>query len=110
MAVWHINTIKTNGFGNGVNADEDLKGVDLEEAIGNNDLDHEVNRGDAGDLFLDLQIIQLSTIILIPMLENYSLASTNIQLRNIQEKTGQIIYDFEYLHNWQLHRVAEEQF
>lgn len=94
MAVWHINTIKTNGFGNGVNADEDLKGVDLEEADGNNDLDHEVNRGDAGDLFPGSSNNTTFDDNSNPNARNYSLASTNIQLRNIQEKTGQIIYDF----------------
>jgi M6 family metalloprotease-like protein len=53
LAVFHINTNKTNLFpgSNTVNADENLKGVDLEEADGLNDLDRQVNRADAGDLY-----------------------------------------------------------
>jgi len=54
LCIWHINTNKTTSShisANDVNADEDLKGVDLEEADGNNDLDNQTNRGDDGDLF-----------------------------------------------------------
>jgi len=54
LCVWHINTNKTTSShisANDVNADENLKGVDLEEADGNNDLDNQTNRGDDGDLF-----------------------------------------------------------
>ncbi|QHT70249.1 M6 family metalloprotease domain-containing protein [Rhodocytophaga rosea] len=53
LAIWHINTDKTSMYPptNYVNADENLKGVDLEEADGRNDLDYQLNRGDAGDLF-----------------------------------------------------------
>lgn len=54
LCIWHINTNKTSTShisANDVNADEDMKGVDLEEADGNNDLDNQTNRGDDGDLF-----------------------------------------------------------
>ena len=51
LAIWHINTNKTGSSGNSVNADENVKGVDLEEADGANDLDDENNRADDGDLF-----------------------------------------------------------
>ncbi len=54
LAIWHINTSKTTTShidADDVNADENLKGVDLEEADGNLDLDNNSNRGDNGDLF-----------------------------------------------------------
>ncbi len=53
LLIWHINeTVINSGLPtNRVNADENNKGVDLEEADGRNDLDNSTNRGDAGDLF-----------------------------------------------------------
>ncbi len=53
LAVWHINTDQTRKYPGSihVNNRKDRKGVDLEEADGNNDLDNRRNRGDAGDLF-----------------------------------------------------------
>lgn len=62
LAVWHINTSKTTTAhidANDVNADENLKGVDLEEADGNLDLDNNTNRGETlqvGKYFLHLLI------------------------------------------------------
>ncbi|HEX9887127.1 MAG TPA: M6 family metalloprotease domain-containing protein [Longimicrobiales bacterium] len=50
LLVWHIDPTVV-GAGNTANADRLHKKVDLEEADGNNDLDHKVNRGDAGDAF-----------------------------------------------------------
>lgn len=53
MAIWHVNDSvlnKTLGS-NQVQANEDLKGVDLEEADGLDGLNDLNNRGDAGDLF-----------------------------------------------------------
>jgi M6 family metalloprotease-like protein len=53
MAIWHVNDSvlnKTLGT-NTVNANENLKGVDLEEADGLEGLNNLNNRGDAGDLF-----------------------------------------------------------
>jgi M6 family metalloprotease-like protein len=53
LLVWKINqTVITNGLANNtVNADENNKGVDLEEADGLAQLDAGANRGDAGDAF-----------------------------------------------------------
>jgi M6 family metalloprotease-like protein len=53
LAIWHINTEKTERYPESihVNNRKDRKGVDLEEADGNDDLDRKRNRGDAGDLF-----------------------------------------------------------
>lgn len=53
LLIWHINeTVVTAGLANNtVNADENNKGVDLEEADGLNHLDNNTNRGDGGDVF-----------------------------------------------------------
>ena len=53
LLIWHINdtVIDANMNLNRVNADENNKGVDLEEADGDNDLDNQVNRGDPGDIY-----------------------------------------------------------
>lgn len=47
LLIWHIDESVT--FENRVNGDEAHKLVDLEEADGLNDLDHQLNRGDSGD-------------------------------------------------------------
>lgn len=53
LAIWHINTDQTEKYPASihVNSQVNLKGVDLEEADGNDDLDHRNNRGDDGDFF-----------------------------------------------------------
>ena len=53
LLIWHINQAVVNAGlpNNRVNSDENSKGVDLEGADGNNDLDNTTNRGDAGDIF-----------------------------------------------------------
>ena len=78
LAIWHINTTKTNSFGNRVNADENLKGVDLEEADGNDDLDNEVNRGDRGDLFPGTSNRTTFDDNTTPSAQNYLLGNFNI--------------------------------
>ena len=53
LLIWHINeAVITAGLTNNtVNADENNKGVDLEEADGKRHLDKNTNRGDGGDVF-----------------------------------------------------------
>ncbi len=53
LAIWHINTKKTNLYpaSNTVNINPENKGVDLEEADGRNDLDNGWNRSDETDLY-----------------------------------------------------------
>lgn len=53
LAIWHITNDKTSLYPsrNFVNANENFKGVDLEEADGINHLDKYQNRGDDGDLY-----------------------------------------------------------
>ncbi len=92
LAIWHINTTKTGG--NGVNADANLKGVDLEEADGNNDLDNSVNRGDAGDLFPGTSNNSTFDDNSIPNARTYNLATTGFELRNIAEVGNQLNFDF----------------
>ena len=91
LAIWHINTTKTNSFGNRVNGDETLKGVDLEEADGNNDLDNEVNRGDGGDLFPGTSNRTTFNDNTNPSAQNYLLANTGLEIRNIVETPSGVI-------------------
>ena len=94
LAVWHINTNKTLAPGNGVNADENLKGVDLEEADGLNDLDNEVNRGDNGDLFPGSTTNRTFDSTSSPNSRTYTNANTGLQLRNITESGNLVTFDF----------------
>jgi M6 family metalloprotease-like protein len=95
LAIWHINTTKTNSFGNSVNADETLKGVDLEEADGNDDLDNEVNRGDGGDLFPGTSTRTTFDDTTTPSAQDYLLGNTGLQIRNIVETVGgSVSFDF----------------
>ena len=94
LAIWHINTTKTNSSGNRVNADENLKGVDLEEADGLNDLDNEVNRGDIGDLFPGSSTNRTFDNTSNPNSQTYTNANTNLQLRNITENGALVSFDF----------------
>jgi M6 family metalloprotease-like protein len=85
LAIWHINTSKTSMYpgSNYVNADEDLKGVDLEEADGLNHLDNQNNRGDDGDLFpgsTNKTVFNESTR---PGSLTYTNASTGINIHHI---------------------------
>jgi M6 family metalloprotease-like protein len=94
LAVWHINTNKTQAPGNSVNADENLKGVDLEEADGNNDLDNEVNRGDNGDLYPGSSTNRTFNDNSNPNSRTYTNAVTGLQLRNITENGNLVSFDF----------------
>lgn len=99
LAIWHINTSKTtstNISNNDVNADEDLKGVDLEEADGRNDLDVVVdNRGDNGDLFPGNTQNRTFRDNSNPNSQTYSpIVSINKPIANIIEASGNVRFDF----------------
>ncbi|NOG56816.1 MAG: M6 family metalloprotease domain-containing protein [Bacteroidetes bacterium] len=94
LAIWHINTSKTNGAGNGVNADENLKGVDLEEADGSKHLDNGINRGDNGDLFPGSSNNQTFDDNTNPNAKNYLNGNTGLQIRNITESGNMVSFDF----------------
>jgi len=52
LMVWHVDeSLMLNPIGDGVNDIEEHKALDLEEADGQNDLDHMYNYGDATDLY-----------------------------------------------------------
>lgn len=94
LAIWHINTSKTSMFQNQVNGDETEKGVDLEEADGNDDLDNEVNRGDNGDLFPGSSNQRTFNDNTYPSAETYTPSNTGLQIRNITETGNLISFDF----------------
>ena len=94
LAIWHINSSKTNMFQNQVNGDETEKGVDLEEADGNDDLDNEINRGDNGDLFPGSTNNSMFNDNTYPSAETYTPTSTGLIIRNITEIGNQINFDF----------------
>ena len=97
LAIWHINTSKTTTVhinANDVNADENLKGVDLEEADGNLDLDNNTNRGDDSDLFpgtlCNISFDDNTT----PNSRTYSpIVNTNKPIANIAESGNNIRFD-----------------
>jgi len=98
LAIWHINTSKTTTFhidANDVNADENLKGVDLEEADGNLDLDNNTNRGDDGDLFPGNSCNIFFRDNTTPSSQTYSpVVNTNKPIANIAESGNNIRFDF----------------
>lgn len=102
MAIWHINTDKTSLYpsSNSVNGDESLKGVDLEEADGNADLDGSVNRSDAGDLFPGSSEQKAFNVFTNPTSESYARfnnsTETGISIEEIEEAENGTI---SFLHN-----------
>ncbi|MDB9774902.1 M6 family metalloprotease domain-containing protein [Vicingaceae bacterium] len=91
LAIWHINTTKTNSFGNRVNGDETLKGVDLEEADGLADLDNEVNRGDGGDVYPGTTNKTDFNNTSNPNSQLYNNSNSGLIVRNITERGDSII-------------------
>jgi len=97
LAVWHINTNKlssTNLFFNNVNADENLKAVDLEEADGRNDLDANINRGDNGDLYPGSSNNNTFDDASTPNAKSYTNVNSNIEIRNISESGQTVSFSF----------------
>ena len=77
LAIFHINTNEWD------NDDEDSKLADLEEADGDNDLDHEVNRGDSGDVFPGSSNNTFFSDISNPNAQTYDSKLTGIDIQNI---------------------------
>lgn len=94
MAIWHINTLKTNAPGNQVNGDVNLKGVDLEEADGLDDLDKARNRGDNGDLYPGLTNNRTFNDNTYPHSNTYNSNPTGIKIKNITQNGQVITFDF----------------
>lgn len=85
MAIWHINdSVVNRGMGgNGVNSNYKKKGVDLEEADGEDDLDNASNRGDGGDLFPGNKKKYSFSDATTPSAQNYNGNNTGINVFNI---------------------------
>lgn len=98
LSIWHINTSKTTGVhisANDVNADEALKGVDLEEADGISALDNNTNRGDGGDLFPGNTCNRLFNDSSTPNSQTYSpIVNSSKPITNIMESGSNIRFDF----------------
>ncbi len=90
LAIWHIDTDKADLYpgNNSVNADETNKGIDLEEADGNDDLDNENNRGDAGDLFPGSSNITSFGNATGPGSQTYAGGNSGIEVTAISENTN----------------------
>ncbi len=98
LAIWHINTNKTSSTTNNVNADRTLKGVDLEEADGLNQLDGRSNRGDAGDLFPGTSNNKSFNDFSLPNSRTYTAANTGIGIKSISiDGSGNGSFNYEDL-------------
>ena len=79
LAIYHINT---RNFGN---FDEKNKLVDLEEADGRFDLDDNVNKGDAGDLFPGSSVNRSFNDLTNPNAQTYDEKISKIDIREIEQ-------------------------
>ncbi len=82
LCIWHIDesVIAANIDSNTVNADENHKGVDLEEADGLNDLDNNINNGDDGDVFPGNFQNTVFDSVSNPNSDSYSGNNTNVEV------------------------------
>ena len=98
LAIWHINTSKTTSqhiSDNDVNIDENLKGVDLEEADGLANLDNQINRGDNGDLYPGVSCNHIFNDNSNPNSKTYSpIVNTNKPVTDIIETDGILTFSF----------------
>lgn len=96
MVIWHINTTKTSLYpgSNTVNADENLKGVDVEEADGSRDLDNETNRGDAGDVYPGTSSNTNFDNLSNPNSRTYNNANSNVDISNIAKVGNNVNFTF----------------
>ena len=93
LAIWHIND-SIIFYTYRWNKDEELKAVDLEEADGMNDLDSNVNRSDAGDLFPGSSNNTAFTDSTNPNARNYNGAPSGVRIININEDNAQKTISF----------------
>ncbi len=92
LLIWHIdkNTIAAKMSSNKVNSDENHKGVDLEEADGNNDLDNYSNRGDGGDIYPGNANNATFSAATNPNSKDYANSATGVAITNIS-LSGQFV-------------------
>ena len=87
LLIWHIDDSQ------GGNSDEDHKLVDLEEADGNDDLDHATNRGDDGDPYNSGSFTKDSY----PDSLAYNGTESGWKIENIEMDGSNIIVDISFL-------------
>ncbi len=90
LAIWHIDGNQWSDK----NTDEDHKLVDLEEADGDKDLDHENNRGDDGDLFPGNSNNQRFADDSDPNSNDYSNAVSRVAVENFSVTGSRMYADF----------------
>ena len=95
LLIWHIDeeVIDSNWNSNSVNDDETHKGVDLEEADGNDDLDSKANYGDSGDPYTSGSFTKDTY----PNSLAYNGTESGWKIENIQVDGDNIIVDISFL-------------
>ncbi len=96
LAIWHIDTDKTSLWpgSNSVNNTDNNMGVHLEQADGNEDLNNDVNRGDAGDLFPGATNNTTFDCVSTPASSNYDGTNTGIAIATISESGPNVSFDY----------------
>ena len=95
LLIWHIDEdiMFSKWSSNTVNNDEDHKGMDLEEADGNDDLDSGANRGDNGDPFRSGSFSKDTY----PNSLAYNGSESGWKIENIEVDGDNIILDISFL-------------
>jgi len=95
LLIWHIDedVIYSKWNSNSVNNDEDHKGVDLEEADGEDDLDYSTNRGDSGDPYNSGSFTKDTY----PNSLAYNDTESGWKIENIETNGDNIIVDISFL-------------
>jgi M6 family metalloprotease-like protein len=105
LLIWHIDRDLAGGIsetGNSVNTDATRKGVDLEEADGQDDLDWSRNRGDAGDPFPGSWNVSQFHATTYPSSRSYAGSLCGIGVRNISDASGDVTFDLTVGERWTL--------
>jgi len=95
LLIWHIDeeVINSKWNSNSVNNDEEHKGVDLEEADGEDDLDNNANRGDSGDTYNSGSFTKDTY----PNSLAYNDTESGWKIENIETDGDNIIVDISFL-------------
>ena len=95
LLIWHIDEeiMDSKWSSNTVNNDEDHKGMDLEEADGDDDLDNKANRGDSGDPYTSGSFSKDTY----PSSLAYNGSESGWKIENIEVDGDNIIVDISFL-------------
>jgi len=95
MLIWHIDedVLNSNWNSNSVNNDEDHKGVDLEEADGDDDLDSKTNYGDSEDPYNSGSFAKDTY----PNSLAYNGTESGWKIENIETSGDNVIIDISFL-------------